>query len=195
MQSFKNALLLIIASVFSMQLSAQKIKVTEGKIPDFKNEKSVNTEFTYQDIKVGKYDKEADYIEAKKEEYNKKEAGRGDSWAEKWVEDREARFEPRFDELFTKYSGLSIDKNAKYTIIFHTTFVEPGFNIGVTRKNAFINGEVLIVESSNKSHVIARLSVDKAQGYALWGRDFDTGERLSETYATAGRAIGKFITK
>ncbi len=195
MKSLPKIILLFAVTFVSLQLYAQRIRVVEGKVPDLKNEKAVNTEFTYDNISVGKFDKEADYIKAKTEEYNKKEAGKGDAWAKKWVDDREYRFQPKFDELLTKYSDLTIDNNAKYTIIFHTTFIEPGFNIGITRKNAFINGEVLIVETANKSNVIAKLSVDKAPGNSYWGNDFDTGERLSETYATAGKALGKFIKK
>lgn len=195
MSPLKKILFLFTVTLISMQVSAQRIRVVEGKVPDFKNEKSVNTEFTYDNISVGKYDKEADYIKAKTDEYNSKEAGKGDTWAKKWVDDREYRFQPKFDELFSKYSELAVDKNAKYTIIFHTTFIEPGFNIGITRKNAYINGEALIVETANKNNVLARLSVDKAPGNSFWGNDFDTGERISETYATAGKALGKFIAK
>lgn len=187
---------LILALCIAMSSFAQRIKIIEGDIPsDFKNQTSVNTEFTYENISVGKYDKEEDYIKAKTEEYNKKEPGRGDNWAKSWIADRKNRFEPKFDELFAKYSDLTLNKNAKYTIIFHTMFLEPGFNIGITRKNATINGEALIVETANKSKVLAKISVDKAPGKSFWGNDYDTGERLSECYATAGRAIGKFVKK
>ncbi|MFT3750852.1 MAG: hypothetical protein QM768_21240 [Agriterribacter sp.] len=187
---------LIFALCISISSFAQRIKVIEGNIPaDFKDQKSVNTEFTYENMGVGKYDKEEDYIKAKTEEYNQKEPGRGDNWAKSWIADRKNRFEPKFDELFTKYSELTLNKNSKYTIIFHTTFLEPGFNIGITRKNATVNGEALIVETANKSKVLAKISVDKAPGKSFWGNDYDTGERLSECYATAGRAVGKFVTK
>ncbi|MBN8788606.1 MAG: hypothetical protein J0I84_16070 [Terrimonas sp.] len=188
--------LLILVLCISISSFAQRIKVLEGDIPaDFKDQKSVNTEFTYENIGVGKYDKEEDYIKAKTEEYNQKEPGRGDNWAKSWIADRKNRFEPKFDELFTKYSDLTLNKNSKYTIIFHTTFLEPGFNIGITRKNATINGEALIVETANKSKVLAKISIDKAPGKSFWGNDYDTGERLSECYATAGRAVGKFVKK
>lgn len=182
-------------SLVSLQVNAQRIRVVEGKVPDLKSEKSVNTEFSYENIGVGKFDKEPDYVKAKTEEYNKKEPGKGDSWAVNWVQDRKSRYEPKFDELFTKYSNLTIDNNAKYTIIFHTIFIEPGYNVGISRKSAFINGEALIVETADKTKVIAKLSIDKAPGNAFWGNDFDTGERLSETYATAGKALGKFLSE
>lgn len=195
MKNQKTSILFLIMAIISLNTFAQRIKEVEGNMPDLKNEKSINTEFTYEKISVGKYDKEEDYIKAKTEEYNKKEPGRGDSWAKKWVEDRATRYEPKFDELLTKYSDLTLSKNARYTIILHTTFIEPGFNIGITRKNAYINGEILVVETANKSKVLAKLSLDKAPGNSYWGNDFDTGERLSETYATAGKGLAKFIKK
>lgn len=191
-----KALAFVFALCISMSSFAQRVKVIEGNIPaDFKDQKSVNTEFTYENMGVGKYDKEDEYIKAKTEEYNKKEPGRGDNWAKSWVADRKNRFEPKFDELFTKYSELSLNKNSKYTIIFHTTFLEPGFNIGISRKNATVNGEAIIVETANKDKVLAKISVDKAPGKSFMGNDYDTGGRLSECYATAGRAIGKFVKK
>ena len=195
MKHQKNFILFLIMTTISLNTFAQRVKEVEGNMPDLKNEKSINTEFTYGNISVGKYDKEEDYIKAKTEEYNKKEPGRGDSWAKKWIDDRANRYEPKFDELLTKYSDLTLNKNAKYTIIFHTTFIEPGFNIGITRKNAYINGEVLIVETANKNKILAKLTIDKAPGNSYWGNDFDTGERLSETYATAGKGLGKFLKK
>ncbi|MBX2920985.1 MAG: hypothetical protein KF746_02245 [Chitinophagaceae bacterium] len=195
MKQLKALAFTLFLAIMAFNGFAQRIKVIEGKLPDFGNEKTVNTEFTYDNIGVGKYDKEEDYIKAKTEEYNKKEPGRGDNWAKSWIADRKNRFEPKFDELLSKYSDLTIDVNAKYTIIFHTSFIEPGFNIGITRRSAFINGDATIVETANKSKVIAKISVDKAPGNSFWGNDYDTGERLSETYATAGRAVGKFLKK
>lgn len=192
MKSFKTQILLICLLFWGLNGMAQRIKLVEGKIPAMKD---VNTEFTYNNVSVGKYDKEDDYIKAKTDEYNKKEPGSGDSWAIKWKDDREQRFQPKFDELLTKYGELSLNKNAKYTIIFNTQFMEPGFNIGITRRNAYINGEATIVETADKSKVVAKLTIEKAPGNSYWGNDFDTGARLAETYATAGKALGKFIKK
>ena len=80
----------------------------------------------------------------------KKEAGTGDSWAIKWVEDREARFEPKFEELFNKHledDGVKLGRypEAQYTLILKTTHTEPGFNVGVMRRPAHINVEVSVV--------------------------------------------------
>ncbi|RYE27979.1 MAG: hypothetical protein EOP48_34020, partial [Sphingobacteriales bacterium] len=120
--------------------SAQKVKLIEGDLSAIKSEKSINTEFSYENMSVGKFEKESEYVAKKTEEYNKKEAGRGDTWAKRWVDDREQRFQPKFNELFEKASGMTISPKAKYTLIYKTTFLEPGFNIGVANKAAQNNG-------------------------------------------------------
>ncbi|MBW8683936.1 hypothetical protein [Chitinophaga rhizophila] len=194
-----SGLAIVAAIVLSSTLTvdAQKIKLKEGDLSVLKGQTEINTEFTYDAVKVGEFDDENDYIKKKTDEYNKKEAGRGDTWAAAWKADRAARFEPKFDELFSEASGVKSGKNpkAKYTLIFNTTFVEPGFNVGVMRKNAYVNGEALIVETADKSKVIAKLSVDKAPGRMAFGMDFDTGARITESYAMAGRGLGRFVKK
>lgn len=176
-------------------LSAQRIKLLEGNLSPLKSEKTIYTEFTFDNMKVGKYDKEADYVRDKTAEYNKKEAGKGDKWAQSWVDDRTDRFKPKFNDLFTKEIGMSIDNHAKYTLIYKTTFTEPGYNIAISRKNASTNAEVWIVETHNKDKVIAKLSVTRAEGRMAFGMDFDTGARLAEAYAIAGREVAEFIKK
>jgi hypothetical protein len=183
-------------ALFSMHADAQHIKLLEGNLDPLKNESKINVEFTYDNMRVGKFDKEEDYINDKKGDYNKKEPGKGDTWAKNWVGDRKYRFEPKFNELFEKYSEKTINANAKYTLIFHTDFTEPGYNIAITRKSAQINGEAWVVETANKNNVIAKIRVEKSPGKAFWsGNDYDTGDRIAEAYATAGKGVGKFIKK
>ncbi|MEO6721696.1 MAG: hypothetical protein ABIN67_15110 [Ferruginibacter sp.] len=174
---------------------AQKLKLTDGDLSVLKDQTSINFEFTYDNMSVGKFDKEKDYIEKKTGDYNKKEDGRGDAWAKSWVNDRKERFEPKFIELFTKASEMSESKTAKYTLIFKTTSTEPGYNIVIKRKNAQVDGIVEIVETANKKKVIATISVDNALGRTFGGYDYDTGLRIAEAYADAGKALGKYIKK
>ena len=37
------------------------------------------------------------------------------SWAKSWVADRASRFEPKFIELFTETSSMTVKADAKYT--------------------------------------------------------------------------------
>jgi hypothetical protein len=172
---------------------AQRIKTTEGNLDILKNETAINVEFTYDNMSVGRYATEAEYLEKKKAEYNSKEPGRGDSWAKNWVGDRKANFEPKFLELFEKTSGMSVKPDAKYTMIFHTTSTEPGYYIYVSKKNAEIDAEVTIVETANRSNKIAVITVNNAPGRTFSGNDWATGDRIAESYAVAGKKLGKYI--
>ena len=181
------------ALMLAAQANAQKIRVTEGSLDVLKNEKDINIEFTYNNMRVGKFDKEADYVNSRVKDLNKKEAGRGDTWAKAWVDDRKSRFEPKFEELFTQVTDLKFANKAKYTLIFNTSFTEPGFNVGVMRKNAYISGEFQLVESADHSKVVAKGTMEKSPGRTFWDNDFDTGERISEAYEMAGKALGRYI--
>jgi hypothetical protein len=136
---------------------------------------------------------ETEYVAKKTTEYNKKTPGKGDEWAKAWKDDRETKYQPAFTKMFEQYSSLQMAANAKYTLIFKTTMTEPGFNIMVHQEPAQIDGQAWIVETANKSHVIAKMSLMKANGRGYWGSEFDTGERLTEAYEAAGRGMGYFV--
>lgn len=175
---------------------AQKIKLVEGDLSVLKDQKAVKTIFSYDDMSVGKYPKEADYIEKKKSDYNAKEAGSGDKWEKAWIDDRKERFEPQFRELFSKYAEMStVAEDSPYTLIFKTTKTEPGWNVGVTRAPAYIDGEAWIVKSDAPEKAIARITITKSPGRDVFGYDFETGARLEQAYAKAGKEIGAFIKK
>ncbi|HMR81915.1 MAG TPA: hypothetical protein PKE30_02250 [Niabella sp.] len=188
------ALSLIAASLLFCNLAnGQKIKVKEGNADVLKGEKAVNIEFTYNNLSVGKFKNEEEYIAKKREEYNKKEEGKGDKWAEAWINDRDRAYQPQFLEQFLEKSGVKNEKDAKYTLIFHTTFIEPGFNVGAWRKSASINAVVTIVETADRNKVAAVITIDNAPGRDAMGYDFDTSWRISEAYAKAGKSLAKFM--
>ena len=191
MKRFTNFLIAIL--FLGLQANAQKVKNTSGNADILKSETNINIEFNYDNISVGKYKSEQEYITAKTEEYNKKEPGKGDTWAVSWKNDKQSRFEPKFIELFKINSGMSVMTEAKYTLIFKTLSMEPGFNVGVMRKNAEIDGEVWIVETANKSNKLATFTISNVPGGTAFGYDFDTGLRISEAYANAGKKLAKYL--
>ncbi|HTM66434.1 MAG TPA: hypothetical protein VL093_08950 [Flavipsychrobacter sp.] len=193
-------LLLTIAtlSLAASVATAQKIKLKDGKLDALKGTTEFNVKYDYSNMTVTTKNKpEAEFITTKREDLNKKEPGTGDKWAESWVADREKRFAVQFKEEFEKQSDMKIGDNpeAKYTLVFHTTHTETGYNIGISRRNAYIDGELLVVETANPDNVIARISIDNAPGQTVGGYDFDTGVRLQESYAKAGKELGKFLRK
>jgi hypothetical protein len=176
---------------------AQKIKVIEGDLKPLKGTTGFSAEFTYDNMTIGKDAKpESAYLAERKAKMNEKEAGTGDKWEQAWKSDRKDRFEPQFRELFTKHSGMSVvDDKSPYKLIFKTTRTEPGWNVGVMRVPAYIDGEAWIVDAKDASKVIAKITILKSPGQDAWGADFETGARLQEAYAKAGKELGGFIKK
>lgn len=192
--SFK-ALLCFMLAFISINTYAQRIKLEEGDLSALQGQTTISIEFTYDNMSVGKFANEADYIAKKKTEYNTKEPGRGDNWEKSWVNDRKMVFEPKFIDLFEKSTNITVKAGAKYTMIFHTTTTEPGFNAYAVRKNAEIDAEVTIVETADRSKKIAVISLKNAPGRTFMGNDYATGDRIAECYAVAGKKLGKFIKK
>ncbi|MDH7462547.1 hypothetical protein QEG73_14720 [Chitinophagaceae bacterium 26-R-25] len=194
---FKAVCLGILATC-SVNAFSQKLSLEQGDLSFLKNEKSINLELTYEDMKVGKYDNEKDYVTNKQAEMNKKNPGTGDTWAKEWENDKGDRYRAKFVELFQEHCPtlkITNDGKAKYTIIYHTTFLEPGYNIGISRKNAQHNAILTVVDAADKSKVLAKITVDKALGRTMSFSDYDTGARLAETYADAAKEIGKMFEK
>jgi len=186
--------------IAGMCINAQKMVLQSGSLDFLKDQQTILVKYDYSNLAVGKFDKEDDYIEKKVSDYNKDEAGKGDKWKEAWFNDRSQRFAPKFEELFNDYlkpKNLQCDQaaaNAKYEMLIHTTFIEPGFNVGISSRPAFINAEVSFRETGSDKN-LAVITVQNCPGRDVMGMDFDTGYRLSEAYAKLGKSVANFILK
>jgi hypothetical protein len=207
MKHLKHLTLLSFVLLLAGRGIGQKVKLEEGDLSPLKTEKTLAFAFTYDSMLIGSsghghppgpghshgQQTETEYVAKHTEDYNKKSPGKGDEWAKAWKDDREALYEPGFIKEFEKYGGLQPDPKSKYTLIFKTTNTEPGFNIGFMRHNAEISGEAWIVETANKSRVIAKISVINSPGGSFFENDYATDERISTAYSEAGRGLGYFI--
>lgn len=189
----KKLFIIALAGVFSVSLNAQKIKVTSGSLSALAGVKEVGVIFDYSEMRVGKKSEDS-YVLEKVAKYNEKEPGRGDQWAKSWTNDREARFEPNFFELINKYGkNWTFSKGKKDVYLkFHTIYTEPGWNIGISRSNAIINAVITVYSGGSE---VAEITMIGAAGRTFGGYDFDTGVRISECYALAGKSLGKFLVK
>lgn len=179
---------------------AQRIDLRSGDISVLSDQKVVNVQYDYSNFGVGKFETEKEYLDKKSAEYNAKEAGKGDEWKKHWVSDRKDKYEPKFEELFNKGledRGLKAVQNspdAKYTLVVKTVFLEPGFNVGVMRKNAYVNYQIDVIESGGKSKV-AEFVMNNIPGGQFMGFDYDAGVRIAESYAKAGKTLAAFLDK
>ncbi|MBR5957812.1 MAG: hypothetical protein IKZ99_05575 [Salinivirgaceae bacterium] len=174
--------------------NAQKISYT-GSLTCLKNEKAVNYQFTYDNMKVGDMS-ETDYISKKKDEAEEKHTGRGDVWLTQWESDKKNVFPQKFKELFEKYGKIAAsDEPQKYTLIVNTDFLEPGFNAIAVRRDAMINLTIKIVETENPENIVATVTVLKSPGSTFWGTDISVADRVGEAYAKAGKDFGATVAK
>ncbi len=182
-------------------LLAQDLKLKSGSLEFLKGEKTLNLEYVYDGLTVGKEDEQT-YINKKVSEMNSKEAGKGDQWLVSWKGDRERRYQPKFEQLLNKqFTDKKVDlqagKNpeARFTLVLKATMLEPGFNVGVMRRPAAVSTEAAIYETKDRSRQLALITILKAPGQDAMGYDFDTGQRLSEGFAKTGKELGKFLSK
>lgn len=208
--------ILLLMSVFmitSLHLSAQKL--ISGSFDALKGEKSLNVMFEYSNITVGnaanpfatgKGTPEKEYVDKKTSELNAKNPGDGDRWSKAWQDDRTRLFQPAFIQAFNEKlekQGLIAKENvsdAKFTLLVKTVFVDPGWNIGVSKKEAFISLQIDIVETADHSKVVASVEMKnimkKVQvSYGDMTFDFAVGQRLQACYEQAGISFGKFLSK
>jgi hypothetical protein len=196
----KKLFIVFLVGFIAMNTNAQKIKLVGGDIGFLKGQKELGVEFIYEDIKVGKMTEDA-YIEKKVAEAEEREPGTGEGWPDLWFGDRSNHYEPKFIELFNDVmddKGVSLIKDIEetnYTMVVETIFIEPGFNVGVARKSALINLIVEFVETDNPENVMATFTIDKSPGGLPFGGDYDSGVRVGEAYAKAGKYFAKYFLK
>ena len=173
----------------------QEVDLTKGDVSILKGETTINIELTYEKMAVGDFNKEADYIKKRTDELNAKEAGTGDTWAIRWEEDKKKKFVEKFALGFTNLSNMTISGDAKYTLIFNTKALEPGYQVGISKKNAGVDGNVTIVETAKRDKKLVILYVERAPDSKWRGAAFDAGSRIADAYYLNGQKVGKFIVK
>lgn len=192
---------LMLVAAFCLAASAsqaQKLKVTSGKEKDLASFKSYNIEYTYaEDLKVGKKT-ETEYLDEKRSEKNAEEAGTGDAWVDTWNENKEGgKFFEKFETLFNEQllkagvEGSRDNASADCTLKLNIYYMDPGFNVGVMKRPAYVSMTATFVADGNEV-VVMDLSMAPGQAYAV---DFDASFRISESFAKTGKTLGAYLAK
>lgn len=200
-----NKKLIFIFSLFVLSFTtavAQKVVSVSGDVKVIKGQTKLKVEYDFSKFAVGKFSDEEAYLADKKADVTKKDgAAKAEDWEKSWKGARETRYQPKFQELFNdqaKDLPIAISPeytDTKYTLILKTTFIEPGFNVGVMKKPSYINVEYIFVETANPSKVVAKFSATNIPGSQAMGYDYDAGSRIAESYAKAGKMIGSYLKK
>lgn len=196
----------LILSLFTLTLlistvSAQKFKVTKGSPKAMKDEKSIAVVFTYDNMKVGKMD-EAAYLEHGIAKHNEKEPGTGEKWEQAWQSDKATVYPANFTKFFNAIAnskfGANIELNsttAKYTMKVNTSFLEPGYNVGISSSPAIINLTVSFYETANPDVILFETTITKCKGVADEFSSYDVASRVSSAYQIAAAKYARFISK
>lgn len=191
---------MMLAGLFvSCTMMSQDMEVVKG---DFKNLKGItefNLIFDYSNLKVDKFDTEEAFLADKMKK--REEKGTDEDFKKSWFADRENRYEPKFIESFNKRfdnGEIKVGKNlttAKYTINVKTSWIYPGYNVGVMRQNAKINVIITVFETANPNNVLASIQYEKVPGNGAMGYDYNSGYRISESYAKLAKEFAAHIKK
>jgi hypothetical protein len=187
-------------AVTALTAKAQKMVQEVGDLTMLVGQTKMLVEYDFNDLDMGKEGSESEYLEKKRTEYNKKEAGKGDKYVEGWKKNQKERYEPKFEELFNKTMKGKMDisqsnKDAKYKLIVKTLTMYPGFNIGITKWPAYCSYAFIIVETANPDKILSKMVLKDVVGSQAAGYDFDAGSRLQESYAKAGKMLAGYIKK
>lgn len=188
--------------LFAQSSVAPMSALNSGDISTLTDVRTVNIVYSYTDLGVGAFRKEEDYLTKKCDDIAKKprEGASCEKFKKDWTDARKARFEPRFELLFNKYgeksafmTGTNYSTNQDVTLEVHTVFIEPGYNIGISKKPAYIDLECTFKDKSGKSLCV--IYIKNAVGSQAMGYDFDVNSRIVESYSMAAKMLTGLIKK
>jgi hypothetical protein len=174
---------------------AQENALVSGNLDFLKQEKVFNIDFSYDQMAVGDFRTESDYINKKVAEQNNAEPGKGDKWLVKWNQKKGMQFEPHFITYFNKKIkklGISLDStatNSKYTILVKPYYLEEGWDIVINSKPAIVRLQIFVLETTDKSKQVAEFRITGEYSSGGW----DVGGIIA--FEEAGKAFAKFLMK
>ncbi|NVO04215.1 MAG: hypothetical protein HXX09_16095 [Bacteroidetes bacterium] len=195
MKKSKLFLIGLINLIFLSFVNAQENAFVSGNLDFLKQEKAFFIDFSYDQMAVGDFRTESDYIQKKVSEQNNTEPGKGDKWLVKWNRKKGSQFEPNFITYFNKKAkkiGVKVDStatNSKYTILVKPYYLEEGWDVVVNSKPAIVRLQIIVFETIDKNKQIAE--------FRITGEYYKGGPMAGGALAfqEAGKTFAKFLIK
>ena len=196
-------LFLLAAMIAAPMAFAQDMDVVKGDFGFLAGQKEINVEFDYSKLTMMKDKKtEAQYMDERAEDLNKKAKGNGEVWKKKWAGAKEGIWQPKFIELVN--TVLSKDKkdvsfqeglsNAKYTVMVEAVWIFPGWDVAMMKQPAKVSLTYKFVETNNKGNVLLEIKSEEAPG-DQYGSNFSNESRIGEGFAKSGKSLAKLLLK
>ncbi|MDB2462697.1 hypothetical protein N9W61_01160 [Algibacter sp.] len=193
---------LAIAFLFTSFIFAQKMKVVDGNFDFIKDQKQINVEFNYDNLKLFKKNLTNDeYVKERFDDLESKGKGKGKTWKKSWEASREIIYAPKFLELMNRdlyeEKGITFEEgltDAQYTLIVDVVWMYPGWNAAVMRQPAKLSTVLKFVETANKDNIVLEITSKDAPGNRFGGT-FSNEDRIGEGFAKTGKTLSKLIMK
>lgn len=192
----KKIVLLIALAVSSLAIAQ---KPTKGSFANLKGVTEFNLVFDYENLKVDKFKTEEEFLKDKMDK--RQEKGTSEDFKASWFADREAKYEPEFIECFNKSSrkkGVSVQKNlssAKYTMLVKTTWIYPGYNVGVMDKPAKLKVIITVFPTGEPNNILVSVPYEKVQSVDVMGMEYNSGSRIASAYCALAKQHAKALAK
>ena len=195
-------LLAILFLCVTLAVTAQDFQVERGNLSFLKDQKVVNVEFKYDNLRLMKDNvTEKEYVDERREFLNNRNKGEGDNWLKKWEGAREAFWEPKFLDLMrrtvTESKGIVFQKDAPqapYTLIVDAQWIYPGWDAYVMKQKAKVTTVLSFVETNNKENVLYQIRSIEAPGDQI-GHNYSNELRIGEGFEKTAKSFGKLIIK
>ncbi len=168
---------------FLTAIYGQKSAMISGNIDFLRQEKLFKVEFSYEEMAVGNYKTEAEYLEYK---VSKK----GEGFYEKWSIKKKALWEPYFTKGLNKKLGklgyqISLESISKYKFLVKPFFVEEGEEFLGEGVGAVVRLQIFVVETETNKQVAEFRIVGNAEGSQIGGG--------ADAFKDAGIVLGKLL--
>ncbi len=196
-------LLVIVVLFVSCSMMSQDMKVAQGDFGFLKDQKEINVEFDYENLKLLEDNlSETQYVSDRVTELNAKIKGNGDAWKKRWVSSKELIWNPKFLELVNivllkEKKEVNFQEElttSKYTLIVEVVWIYPGWDAGIMKQPAKVSTKLIFVETANKSNVLLEITSEKAPG-DQYGNNFSNESRIGEGFAKTGKSLAKMLLK
>lgn len=172
-----------------------KVQLTSGSDNSLRRVREMNVVFDYENVMVGAMTEEA-YIEKHMAEKESEKRGSGEEWREEWYNNRTTHFQPNFLETFNSKCRIRAsegNEEADYTLHVIVNRIEPGWNIGISRRPAEVDFKFVITDKDGDQVVAYQLL--RAPGAAAHGYDFSSHDRIRESFRYGGNRLGKKLAE
>lgn len=195
----KLKLLFVVIVIFAMAAFGQKMKVESGNFSFLNGQSELKVEFNFD--KATFYNEkmsEEEYIDKRIQDITAdKSKAEADKWSNDWNYSKENTFIDKFISSFNKNIDIKASKEAdsKYTLIVETTWIYPGWFVGVMKQPAKVSTSLRFVETANPGNVLLVIGSQSAPGDGNLVGVANNNDRIAEGYAKTAKTLAKLISK